>query len=143
MTSSTPGVWLTNLYGPRPIGCFLKPSGPTCSTYFFGTTQPAPETAVPKNAMKSGHGSLSWNRTRYGEGLETSFTLSFRTFEPLARAKLNFTSSAVNGSPLWNFRPSRSLNSYVRWSALTVHDSARLGAMRLPGIGFTSASWRA
>ena len=37
-----PAVWLTNLYGPRPIGCFLKPSAPTCSTYFFGTIQPAP-----------------------------------------------------------------------------------------------------
>ena len=29
----------------------------------------------------------------------------------LARWKLNFTSSAVKGSPLWNFSPSRSLNS--------------------------------
>jgi hypothetical protein len=29
----------------------------------------------------------------------------------LARWKLNFTSSAVKGSPLWNFNPWRSLNS--------------------------------
>jgi len=29
----------------------------------------------------------------------------------LDRWKLNFTSSAVKGSPLWNLRPSRSLNS--------------------------------
>ena len=36
-----PGVWLTNLYGPIPIGCFLKPSSPTCSRYFLGTTIPA------------------------------------------------------------------------------------------------------
>jgi hypothetical protein len=62
------------------------------------------------------------------------------TLPTLDRWKLNFTSSAVNGSPLWNFNPSRSLKSYTRWSALTVHDSARLGVMRLPGIGFTSAS---
>ena len=47
ITSSTPGVWLTNLYGPRPMGCFLKPSLPTCSTYFFGTIQPTPVTTVP------------------------------------------------------------------------------------------------
>src|SRR6516165_874646 len=36
-TSSTPGVNETNLYGPAPIGAFLKPSSPTFSTYFFGT----------------------------------------------------------------------------------------------------------
>ena len=47
MTSSTPGVWLTNLYGPSPTGCFLKPSSPTFSTYFFGTIQPAPVASVP------------------------------------------------------------------------------------------------
>ena len=46
----------------------------------------------------------------------------------------------MKASPLWNFNPSRSLKSYTRPSALTVHDSARLGARRLPGIGFTSAS---
>ena len=32
ITSSTPGVKLTNLYGPAPIGAFLKPSSPTFST---------------------------------------------------------------------------------------------------------------
>ena len=41
-TSSTPGLNETNLYGPAPIGAFLKPSAPTFSTYFFGTIQPAP-----------------------------------------------------------------------------------------------------
>ena len=45
--SSRTGVWLTNLYGPRPIGCFLKPSMPTCSTYFLGTIQAAPVASVP------------------------------------------------------------------------------------------------
>ena len=47
MTSSIPGVWLTNLYGPRPIGFFLKPSSPTLSTYFLGTIQAAPVASVP------------------------------------------------------------------------------------------------
>ena len=28
-TNSTPGVNDTNLYGPAPIGAFLKPSSPT------------------------------------------------------------------------------------------------------------------
>jgi hypothetical protein len=58
----------------------------------------------------------------------------------LYRSKLNFTSSAVTGSPLWNFRPRRSLNSYVSPSALSVHDSARLGPIFWPGSGRTSAS---
>jgi len=40
--SFTPGVKETNLYGPAPIGAFLKPSSPTSWTYFFGTIQPAP-----------------------------------------------------------------------------------------------------
>ena len=42
-----PGCMLTNLYGPAPIGAFLNPSSPTFSTYFFGTTQPAPVAVVP------------------------------------------------------------------------------------------------
>ena len=42
MTSSTPGLNETNLYGPAPTGAFLNPSSPTFSTYFFGTIQPAP-----------------------------------------------------------------------------------------------------
>ena len=69
-----------------------------------------------------------------------SFTFSWRIRAPLARRKLNFTSSAVKGSPLWNLSPSRSLNSYTRWSGLTFHDSARLGVSMPPGIGFTRAS---
>jgi hypothetical protein len=39
--------------------------------------------------------------------------------------------------------PLRSTNSYVSPSFEAVHDSARLGAQALPGIGFTSASWSA
>ena len=45
-TSSTPGVYETNLYGPAPMGCFLKPSSPTFSTYFLGTIQAAPVAGV-------------------------------------------------------------------------------------------------
>jgi hypothetical protein len=62
---------------------------------------------------------------------------------PLYRSKENFTSSAVTGSPLWNRTPFRKKKSHVRPSFDIVHDSARLGAFRLPGIGFTSASWSA
>ena len=47
MTSSMPGVKLTTLYGPAPIGLALKPSSPTFSTYFFGTIQAAPVAEVP------------------------------------------------------------------------------------------------
>ena len=46
MVSSRPGVKETNLYGPAPTGAFLKPSSPTCSTYFLGTTQAAPVAVV-------------------------------------------------------------------------------------------------
>src|SRR6266478_6849479 len=41
-TSSTPGLNHANLYGPAPMGAFLKPSSPTFSTYFLGTIQPVP-----------------------------------------------------------------------------------------------------
>ena len=51
-----PGLVLTNLYGPAPIGCFLKPSSPVSVRYFFGRTRPAPLAVVPKKVMKSGHG---------------------------------------------------------------------------------------
>ncbi len=46
----------------------------------------------------------------------------------------------MTGSPLWKRGPLRSTNSQVRPSFDTVHDSARLGVLRLPGIGLTSAS---
>ena len=57
-TSSMPGLKDTNRYGPAPIGAFLNPSSPTCSTYFFGTIHPAADAVVPYTLMKSGHGSL-------------------------------------------------------------------------------------
>src|SRR5207244_3973201 len=57
-TSSTPGLKDTNRYGPAPTGDFLNPSSPTCSTYFFGTIQPAADAVVPYMLMKSGHGAL-------------------------------------------------------------------------------------
>ena len=47
ITRSTPGLKLTNLYGPAPTGAFLKASSPTFSTYFFGTIQAAPLADVP------------------------------------------------------------------------------------------------
>ena len=56
--------------------------------------------------MKSGHGSCSTKRTLCGSTITTSFTFSC-SCTPLARLKLNTTSSAVNGSPLWNFTPLR------------------------------------
>src|SRR5262249_53925997 len=54
--------------------------------------------------------SLNPNRhlsTKPGQAHTTSATLSCRILEPFARWKLNLTSSAVNGSPLWNLSPSR------------------------------------
>ena len=46
----------------------------------------------------------------------------------------------MTGSPLWNLTPLRSTNSYTSPSGEALHDSARLGAMLFPGIGFTRAS---
>ncbi len=66
------------MYGPAPTGAVLKPSSPTFSTYFFGTIHPAPEAVVPKNVMKSGHGSLRTKRACVGETACTSLTFSFR-----------------------------------------------------------------
>src|SRR5205085_5351862 len=75
MTSSTPGLNETNLYGPAPTGAFLKPSSPTFSTYFLGTIQPA-AVAVAEKVKKSGHGLLSLKRTCRGSGISTAATRS-------------------------------------------------------------------
>src|SRR4051812_354004 len=56
--------------------------------------------------MKSGHGSFRTNCTVCGSTVLTSLTCSWSS-APLARSKLNLTSSAVNGSPLWNLTPSQ------------------------------------
>jgi hypothetical protein len=63
--------------------------------------------------MKSGQGSFSTKRTRFGARTWISFTLSFRSFAPLPlyRSKLNFTSSAVTGSPVWKRAFFRMTNS--------------------------------
>src|SRR2546427_1580702 len=92
--------------------------------------------------MKSGHGSLRTNRTVSGSMISTWRTRRFSSLAPapLYRWKLNFTSSALTGSPLWNLRPRRSLNSYVNPSGLSVHDSAKLLPIFCPGSGRTSAS---
>src|SRR6266705_4703522 len=95
--------------------------------------------------MKSGHGRLRRMRTRPGSDVSTTATFSLRGLwaTPRYRSNENFTSSAVTGSPLWNLTPLRSTNSYTSPSADILHDSARLGASGLPGIGFTTASWSA
>jgi len=63
--------------------------------------------------MKSGHGSFRWKRTRPGSTICTSRTRSCRSLAaaPLYRSNENFTSSAVTGSPLWNFTFFRRTNS--------------------------------
>ena len=43
------------------------------------------------------------------------------------RSKLNFTASALNGVPSWNFTSRRSLNVTLRPSLDAVHDSAGQG----------------
>ena len=95
--------------------------------------------------MKSAHGLLRRKRTRCGSTASTAATCALNVAEatPLYRSKENFTSSALSASPLWNFTPLRSTKSYVSPSLETVQDSARLGAIAWPGMGFTSPSWRA
>ena len=44
---SIPCRWLTKRYGPAPIGRARKPSAPTCSKYFRGSTIPAAVAVVP------------------------------------------------------------------------------------------------
>src|SRR2546425_766548 len=95
--------------------------------------------------MKSGQGSFKWKRTVRGSTISTCSTRVWNSLNPVPRyrSKLNFTSSAVTGSPLWNLRSRRSLNSYMSPSGLSVHDSARLLPIFCPGSGRTSASWSA
>jgi len=48
-------------------------------------------------------------------------------FSSRMRSKVNFTSSAVSTSPLWNLTLGRSLTVRVLPSSLHAHDSARFG----------------
>ena len=72
--------------GPAPIGCLRKPSSPTWVTYFFGTTMPAAVAVVPYNVMKSGHGSLSTNRTVSGSTTSTWRTRVWNSLAPVPRS---------------------------------------------------------
>src|SRR6266496_2932879 len=95
--------------------------------------------------MKSGQAAFRRNRTVRGSGVSTPSTRAWSSLAPapLYRSKLNFTSSDVTGSPLWNLSPRRSLNSYTRPSGLSWYDSARLGPIFWFGSGRTTASWMA
>src|SRR2546426_9257392 len=92
--------------------------------------------------MKSGQGAFRRKRTVSGSTISTTSTCPCSSLAPapLYRSKLNFTASALTGSPLWNLRPRRSLNSCVNPSGLSVHDSAKLLPIFCPGSGRTSAS---
>jgi hypothetical protein len=48
-------------------------------------------------------------------------------FGSTIRSKLNFTASALNGVPSWNFTSRRSLKVTLRPSRATVQDSASQG----------------
>src|SRR5262249_26418527 len=68
-----------------------------------------------------------------GSGASTRSTVVRTVFTRLPlrlvsseRSMLNFTSADVNGSPLWNFTPERSLNTHAVWP-WSFHSVARLG----------------
>src|SRR6266850_5189727 len=107
----------TNFHGPVPTAAVVpNASSPTFSMCFLGT--------MGKNTSRS---------SRSGNGLSVTIcTVSASTMRTSliarmlpywgdfffslpgssTRSKENFTSSAVSGSPLWNFTPLRSLNSH-------------------------------
>src|SRR4029450_8878077 len=69
--------------------------------------------------VKVGHGFFVWTRTVYESTISTR-SMGPYDGEPRSllaglarRSRLNFTDSASNVSPLWNFTPRRSLNSQV------------------------------
>ena len=66
-----------------------------------------------------GHGALVWMRTVRGS-TTSAWLIGAHGVAPRSlslastiRSRVNFTASASNGSPLWNFTPWRSLNSHT------------------------------
>ena len=56
------------------------------------------------------------------------------------RSMLNFTASALNGSPSWNFTPGRSLMTTERWSAAHSKLVASWGTIWRSGVTSKSLS---
>src|SRR5262247_1209705 len=80
--------------------------------------------------MKSGHGSCSTKRTRAGSTITTSLTFSCSS-AALARWKLNFTSSAVEGVAVVELQPFAQLELI---GGLVRADGPRLGEARAVAI---------
>src|SRR3989440_422648 len=108
----------TNFQGPVPTGALPpKASSPTFSVCLFGTML-----KYTSRSSSSGKGLSVTMWIVSGSTIRTSFTARMLPYcgdfffslpGSVTRSKENFTSSAVSGSPLWNFTPRRSLNSQV------------------------------
>src|SRR5687767_13374262 len=121
----------TNLYGPVPTGLRANTSSPLASMYFLGSTMPSVDSDRDRYVGMMSVGSYSTITTRSGAGVSMSWMSArsgpaYPVVERLliARLMLNFTSSAVMSSPLWNFTPLRRWNVYRLWSAETSHFAA-------------------
>jgi hypothetical protein len=91
-----------------------------------------------------GQGLEVWTRTRYGSTISTrsmgrKFELP-RMDGSFARSRLNFTASALNSSPLWNFTPLRSLISHTCGDTRPGSSSARAGTSFRSALRSTSVS---
>ena len=131
----------TNLNGPVPTGARLK-SGPILATA-VGDTMPMQYMASVRRIGP------------YGSLVTTSTVRLSTTSAPLseparlaqragglpfsARSKVNFTASALNGVPSWNFTPGRSLKrTFV--GDMTSYDVASAGLTSILSSSVSSPS---
>jgi hypothetical protein len=115
------------VYGPVPTGVLARSSTPDGSNI-------APMRVVIRCSQLL-LGWLSVTRAWVGDTTSTPDTTPMPLLSETVQASdrtrsmLNFTSSAVNASPLENVTPSRSVKSYTSPSGLTVQDSASAGSI--------------
>src|SRR5439155_13142440 len=110
----SPGTLRTNFQGPLPTGLSRDPLAPTVSMYFFGMTEPSMKTARDRLATNCGMTPFVWTRTVRSSTTSIRSTARRRAAAPdeidsgdMTRSRLNFTSCAVSGSPLWKRWPLR------------------------------------
>ncbi len=110
----SPGTLRTNFHGPLPIGFSRNTLAPTVSMYFFGMTEPSMKTARERLAANCGMTPFVWTRKVRSSRTSIRSIARLSAAAPeemdsgdMTRSRLNFTSCAVRGSPLWKRWPLR------------------------------------
>ena len=118
-------------YAPAPIGFAAHSSGPISVYASRGITSPAERVRAkgkPAHGSPSSNSTVRGSTTRIDSISSTSVLAADAVAGSACSSMVNFTSSAVSGSPLEKVTPSLSVRVHTVLSSFGSRDSASLGS---------------